>query len=96
MIKRNAEELADALAGITDKELMAQFLRELLTSSEIETIGLRWELVKRLEQGIPQRQIAKELGISLCKITRGSKELKKPGSALKKVIRKYASQEKEE
>jgi len=93
MLKRNLKELADALANIEDRDLMARLLRELLTPSEIETIGLRWELVKRLEQGIPQREIARELGISLCKITRGSRELKKPGSALKKVIRKYINQE---
>jgi len=89
MTKKRIDELADVLTRMTDTDLMVQFLEELLTASEIDTVIRRWELVKRLETGISQRQIAKELGVSLCKITRGSKELKKPGSALKKVVERY-------
>jgi len=33
-----------------------------------------------------QRKIAEELGLSLCKITRGSRELKKEGSAFKALL----------
>jgi len=40
-----------------------------------------------LEQGITQRAIATELGISLCKITRGSHELKYGPESFRKVIR---------
>jgi TrpR family trp operon transcriptional repressor len=51
-------------------------------------ISSRWEIVKRLNKGISQRKIAKELHLSLCKITRGSKELKKLNSPMKKMISK--------
>jgi len=63
-----------------------QFLREILTPSEAADLGSRWELLKRLEAGESQRHIAAELGLSLCKITRGSRELKKPGSTLRAVL----------
>ncbi len=43
----------------------------------------RWALVKELSHGTAQRRIAEDLGLSLCKITRGSRELKKEGSAFK-------------
>jgi TrpR family trp operon transcriptional repressor len=36
-----------------------------------------------------QRKIAEELGMSLCKITRGSKELQKRDSAFKTVLDGY-------
>ncbi len=80
------EELAKLLAGIDDEQLMSEFLNELFTPTEIHRIEQRWELVKLLEEGVSQREIARRLGISLCNITRGSKELKKPGSAFRTVL----------
>ncbi|MEA3223507.1 MAG: Trp family transcriptional regulator [Thermodesulfobacteriota bacterium] len=89
MDKGDIHELAEVLSRIRDKELMARFLEELFTPAEIGTFSLRWELVSLLNKGTSQREISKRLGISLCKITRGSRELKKGGSALKEVIRRY-------
>lgn len=86
---KTLKELASALSKITDKKLMEEFLISILTKNEIKTISSRWELVKLLYQGVSQRQISKELNLSLCKITRGSKELKKENSALKKIIEEY-------
>jgi TrpR family trp operon transcriptional repressor len=83
------DELAQVLAGLDDTKLTAGFLRELFSASELERLSLRWELLKLLVKGESQRSIAKKLGVSLCKITRGSRELKKRDSALKKVISQY-------
>ena len=41
---------------------------------------------KELEAGTPQREIAKKYNLSLCNITRGSKEMKKEDSAFKKIL----------
>ena len=43
-------------------------------------------LVKDIDAGVTQREIAKKYGMSLCKITRGSKELNKPDSAFRKML----------
>ncbi len=85
----NIGELAKILAEIQDKELIEGFLVSILTKNELKEISGRWELVKMLDKGISQRKIAKELGMSLCKITRGSRELKKENSAFKRVIEKH-------
>jgi len=85
-VKINLAELAGALAGTDDPELIRDFLYCLLTPAEIADIAARWALVKELERRTPQREIAKDLGISLCKITRGSKELKKPDSAFQRML----------
>lgn len=85
------QELAIVLAQTNDETLIEEFLNSLLTSKEINDISSRWELVKRLHEGTPQRKIAEDLGLSLCKITRGSKELKKDPSAFKVMIEKYNS-----
>jgi len=79
-------ELAALFHQVRDPRLVEQFLREILTPSEVSGISSRWELVKRLDDGQSQRTIAAELGLSLCKITRGSRELKKPRSALRAML----------
>jgi TrpR family trp operon transcriptional repressor len=82
----NLTELAGALAGTDDPGLIRDFLYCLLTPAETADIAARWALVKELKRRTPQREIAKDLGISLCKITRGSRELKKPGSAFQRML----------
>ena len=85
---KSLAEIAGALARIKDPSLIEGFLGQLLTKSEMKRIVLRWQLSKDLCRGKSQRKIAEDLGVSLCKITRGSRELKKEKSALKRVIEK--------
>jgi len=84
-------ELSLLLHQAPDPARVEGFLRELLTPSEIEAISFRWELVQRLDQGQSQRSIAAELGLSLCKITRGSRILKRPDSAVRAVLAQKAA-----
>ncbi len=85
-MKDEIKELARIFADIEDPELIEQFLVCMLTPREIKEIARRWSLVKMLDRGESQREIARKLEMSLCKITRGSRELKKRGSAFKKVL----------
>ena len=82
-------EMSAALARTADAELIADFLYSILTPSEQDTIAARWELVKLIDQGVSQRKISDMLGLSLCKITRGSKELKKENSAFARMIHAF-------
>lgn len=84
----NIREIARLLSETKDEKLILEFLESILTPAELETVSSRWELVKLLDKGVSQRKIARELHLSLCKITRGSKELKKDNSPLKKMINK--------
>lgn len=79
-------ELSRLLAATSDPDTVERFLREILTPSEVHGISSRWELVKRLRAGESQRHIAGALGLSLCKITRGSRELKRKDSALRTML----------
>jgi TrpR family trp operon transcriptional repressor len=82
-------EIAEALCGITDPSMMRRFLESILTPRELEEIRGRWQVVTLLSRGISQRRIAKKLGLSLCKITRGSRELRKRNSAFQRVLENY-------
>jgi TrpR family transcriptional regulator, trp operon repressor len=79
-------EMSETFARNNDPDLFREFLPCLLTSNELKEVASRWALVKMIDDGISQRTIAAELGLSLCKITRGSKELKKDKSPFKRMI----------
>ena len=79
-------EIVGRLAKIDDPGLLEKFFREILTPKEVRDLSSRWELAKLLEDGVSQREIARRLHLSLCKITRGARLLKKSESALRKVI----------
>lgn len=85
-MEANRKELVDILVSIDNVEDMTKFIEELLTPNERRDVILRWRLLKMINQHIPQRQIASDLGISLCKITRGSKILKDKDSACYKFL----------
>ncbi len=92
MASRN--ELIEILTEISDFEEMRSFIEEILTPREIKDFLLRWKLLQELYEGNTQRNIAAQYGISLCKITRGSKILKKNNSTTKKMLDRHHGGEK--
>ena len=79
-------EICTLLAGISDENLIYDFFGCLFTSAELKDFANRWHLVKELDAGTTQREIAKKYNMSLCNITRGSRELKKENSAFRRVL----------
>ena len=80
------KELCSLIVSSKDEQFIYDFFISLLTKPEIKSIASRWLLVKDIDAGVTQREIAKKYGMSLCKITRGSKELNKPDSAFIKML----------
>ena len=93
---RGISEIAAVLSRVRDPQLINAFLRSILTRRELAEVDGRWELVKLLARGESQRAISRRLGMSLCKITRGSRELKKRNSAFRRVLGEYLDAKKEE
>ena len=82
----SAREVVRVCCEIDDFQTMKKFFSEIFTPAEIQDVALRWRLMTMLHEGVPQREIADDLGISLCKITRGSRVLKGRGSVTKRII----------
>ena len=87
----NLKEISQILAELDDARSIEDFLLSILTDNETKNLASRWEIVKRIDQGISQRKIASDLHLSLCKITRGSRVLKESNSILKKILDKNRS-----
>ena len=88
MEKERIDRLAEVFLEAKTIDDMSVLLDEMLTNSELEALALRITLVKKLLQGMTQRQIAAEHHLSLCKITRGSKIIKNRDSVIKRILEK--------
>jgi len=72
---RTWRKLSRILSSCSNSDEQVTLLQGLLTPKELDEIMERWELMIRLQKGMPQRAISEELGISLGKIARGSRLL---------------------
>lgn len=79
-------ELLEVISSLDNMDEMNRFFNDIFTPAELEDLTLRWKLLKDLNRGMTQRSIAKKYGISLCKITRGSKILKNKDSVILKIL----------
>lgn len=73
MKSEHLKELVSLFAQLKTPERSRLFLRDILTPHELSQLAERWQIVKRLAAGMPQRKIKEKLGISIQRVTRGSK-----------------------
>ena len=82
----NLSEIIEIFSKTTDRREMRKLFEDVFTDAERTDIAKRWYIYKELYKGTPQRRIAKDMEVSLCKITRGSKTLKNDDSVIRKVL----------
>jgi TrpR family transcriptional regulator, trp operon repressor len=73
--KKHYAELCQLFAAIKNEAEADKFIQDMLTPQEVDSLCERWQLIQQLHAGVPQREIAEKLGISISKITRGSRML---------------------
>lgn len=81
------KELLGILLKIKNAVFLEKFLEDLLTPQEFKEIIKRWQIVKQLAKGVPQRQVAKNIGVSIATITRGSRVLQSKKSAFRQLLK---------
>jgi len=91
-MKNNSEqykkEVVEVIAKISkDKQLLADFIKDILTPREFENIGVRWQIVKRLGAGEHQQAIAGDLHLGIATVTRGSREMRKKEGGLRRTLK---------
>lgn len=86
-------KISDILIGMKNTDEVYSFLNEIFTKAELDDLSKRWRILNMLNCGMTQREIAKELKVSLCKVTRGSKILKNKNSVTTKYLIKEKNDE---
>lgn len=85
------ESYIDELFGIFQKaaanqQFLRDFLADLLTPEELEHLALRWQIVKLLHKGFTQREVSRQLKVSIATITRGSRVLRNRYGGFQKAL----------
>lgn len=76
------------LAACESSRERRELLADLFTESELVDLAERWEIVRRLLDGVPQRTIQKEVGVSISLVTRASNALKGRGRGFRRIYEK--------
>ncbi|HAI98073.1 TPA: transcriptional regulator [Candidatus Peribacteria bacterium] len=74
--REHLRDLYRLFASVKTEKEARMLLEDILTPQELDVIAERWQLIRALHSGRPQRTIARELKLSISKITRGSRMLK--------------------
>jgi Trp operon repressor len=92
MTPREALATLDRLLATCDTaDERRELLADLLTEAELVDLAQRWEIVRRVLEGIPQRTVQREVGVSISLVTRASNALKARGKGFRRAFRRFAS-----
>lgn len=83
------EELIRKVAKDKNKQLMREFLFDLLSHAEYRELAVRWQIVKMLEAKVPHREISKKLRVSVATVSRGVRELANKKGGFKLAVEKF-------
>lgn len=70
-----------------DKNLLSDFIKDILTPWEFDNIGVRWQIVKRLAKGEHHQSIAGDLHLGVSTVTRGSREMRKKDGGFRRALK---------
>ena len=76
----------EILQNLKSQKEIESFFSEIFTQSELKDLVKRWRIMELLAQGETQREIASNLNVSLCKVTRGAKILKNKNAITTKFL----------
>jgi TrpR-related protein YerC/YecD len=64
------DDLFKAINSLANTDELQDFMRDLCTIQELETLAHRWQVAKLVDQGLPYLEIAKRTGTSTATVTR--------------------------
>ncbi|MBU2886448.1 trp operon repressor [Gilvimarinus agarilyticus] len=73
--EQHLQELVQYLLQFDTPESMRRVLEGLLTPAELHAISQRLQITRLLKAGVSQREVARQLGVGIATVTRGSRAL---------------------
>ena len=87
-LPEHKKELVEFLHKISnDKDLLYEFVKDILTPREFENLSMRWQIVKRLVKGEHHQSIAEDLHLGVATVTRGSREMRKREGGFQRALK---------
>lgn len=87
--KKYSIELSKVIhAESRDVIALNKFLLDILTPNEYKELAMRWQIIKKLNQGASQRSIAADLGVGIATVSRGSRQLGQGSGGFKSALSK--------
>lgn len=71
------DQLIEHIRSLYREDQLTQFLEGLLTPKELSEMSTRLQIIKQLKRGLPQREVAGNLGVGIATVTRGAREIQK-------------------
>ena len=64
------DDLVDAFCRLRDPNVVASFLQDLCTSTELDAMGQRLQVARLVDDGVPYQEISRRTGASTATVTR--------------------------
>jgi TrpR-related protein YerC/YecD len=64
------DELVQAISRLRDVDVVAAFLRDLCTSTELDAMGQRLQVARLVNEAVPYQEISRRTGASTATVTR--------------------------
>ena len=64
------DELVEAIARLRNSDVVAAFMRDLCTSTELDAMGQRLQVARLVDEGVPYQEISRRTGASTATVTR--------------------------
>lgn len=85
------DELLDAIVALRSRAEAEAFFTDLCTPAELEAMAGRWQVAKRVEAGIPYREIHEQTGVSTATVTRVARALTHGAGGYRILLRRTAA-----
>lgn len=82
------DELVEAMTRLRDPEVVAAFLRDLCTSTELDAMGQRLQVARLVDDGMSYQEISRRTGASTATITRVAQWLHHGEGGYRAVLKK--------
>ena len=82
------DELVEAMARLRDPEVVAAFLRDLCTSTELDAMGQRLQVARLVDDGMSYQEISRRTGASTATVTRVAQWLHHGEGGYRAVLKK--------